>query len=85
MVTDRTGVCCLAQDTIKDKEVECQVLFNRTMAQVGMAAFRMGYITEAHTVLANLFSRKALLRELLAQVRCRHVPPPIAVSLSWPC
>jgi translation initiation factor 3 subunit C len=30
------------QDTIREKSEAVQVLFNRTMAQIGLAAFRLG-------------------------------------------
>ena len=33
------------QDSVRDKTEECQILFSRTMAQIGMAAFRLGYAT----------------------------------------
>ena len=36
------------QDTIHDADVESRVLFNRTMAQVGLAAFRLGAMPCAH-------------------------------------
>jgi hypothetical protein len=56
------------QDSVRDKTEECQILFNRTMAQIGMAAFRLGYATapecargQRAPLLRYCFTGKAML------------------------
>ena len=52
-----------------------QILYNRTIVQLGMCAFRHGKIKDAHDVLMDLHSpprpkdAKELAKELLAQVK----------------
>ncbi|CAF0819585.1 unnamed protein product [Adineta ricciae] len=54
------------QDTIDSLDISIQILYNRTMIQLGLAAFRCGQIPEAHKILAD-FQCGRRLRELLGQ------------------
>lgn len=54
------------QDSISHADVTTQILYNRAVVQLGLAAFRRGYISECQTILADMFSSQRQ-KELLAQ------------------
>lgn len=53
------------QETIYDQDISTMVLFNRMMVTLGMSAFRLGRIHDAHQCLYDICSGR--VRELLAQ------------------
>ena len=56
---------------ISMQQVDNQILYNRAIAQIGMAAFRIGRIEQSHEVLVEIFQNPRF-RELLAQGVTRH-------------
>ncbi|KAL7424904.1 Translation initiation factor 3 subunit c [Cryptotrichosporon argae] len=54
------------QDTIAQADVTTQIMYNRALVQLGLAAFRRGYVPECQAVLAEMFSSQRQ-KELLAQ------------------
>lgn len=54
------------QDTINDADISTRIHFNRTMAQLGLSAFRLGYFDQSLDSLAELYHSNRV-KELLAQ------------------
>lgn len=54
------------QDTIQHSDIPTQILYNRTMVQLGLCAFREGMVRDAHNALVDIQSG-GRAKELLAQ------------------
>lgn len=54
------------QETIQHSDIPTQILYNRTMVQLGLCAFRHGMIKDAHNALHDVQS-SGRAKELLAQ------------------
>ncbi|MDP2434657.1 MAG: PCI domain-containing protein [archaeon] len=74
------------QDCIGGLDISIQILFNRAMVQLGLAAFRTGLISDAHSCLMDLYSsmrpnHKELLAQGLSKLRFGVERPPEKESL----
>lgn len=54
------------QESINHSDISTQILFNRAMVQLGICAFRNGYIKDAHSCLHDMHA-VGRIKELLAQ------------------
>jgi len=54
------------QESIHSADVATQILYNRTIVQLGLCAFRSGLIKETHVTLQEIFATQRV-KELLAQ------------------
>jgi translation initiation factor 3 subunit C len=54
------------QESIHSADVATQILYNRTVVQLGLCAFRLGLIKEAQATLLEIFTTQRV-KELLAQ------------------
>lgn len=54
------------QESIHSADVMTQILYNRTVVQLGLCAFRLGLIKEAQSTLLDIFTTQRV-KELLAQ------------------
>ncbi|EIW71751.1 hypothetical protein TREMEDRAFT_43048 [Tremella mesenterica DSM 1558] len=59
------------QDTVQQADVTTQILYNRAVMQLGLAAFRQGLVEECRTILQEIFSTQKQ-KELLAQAVQRY-------------
>ncbi|KAL4242945.1 translation initiation factor 3 subunit C [Abortiporus biennis] len=54
------------QESVYSADVSTQILFNRTVVQLGLSAFRCGLIKESQAILQDIFATQRV-KELLAQ------------------
>ena len=54
------------QESIYSADVATQILYNRTVVQLGLSAFRCGLIKESQSILQDIFATQRV-KELLAQ------------------
>ena len=58
------------QETIEKTDAETQILYNRALVTLGLAAFRLGLIQKAHECLSGICSGR--VRDLLAQGHSKY-------------
>jgi translation initiation factor 3 subunit C len=69
------------QDTIHTSDISTQILYNRTIVQIGLCAFRFGAIGEAHQALVDIQSGHRI-KELLGQdIHTKHLPFHMHINL----
>ena len=66
-------------ESIHLQDIGSQILYNRAITQVGLAAFRLGLIEESHDVLVEVV-QTARLREILAQGISRMPDKPVELE-----
>eukprot|EP00040_Diaphanoeca_grandis_P002334 m.21305 g.21305 ORF g.21305 m.21305 type:complete len:981 (+) comp13342_c0_seq1:129-3071(+) len=54
------------QEVISNSDIDTQILYNRTMVQLGLCAFRHGLIQDSHMALHDIYA-SSRVKELLAQ------------------
>lgn len=54
------------QESVHQTDVTTQILYNRTVVQIGLCAFRVGLVREAQATLQDIFNTQRV-KELLAQ------------------
>ncbi|KAH9445475.1 hypothetical protein MJO28_012679 [Puccinia striiformis f. sp. tritici] len=54
------------QETVHGADVGTQIMYNRTVVQLGLSAFRLGLIKESQSILQDIFASQRV-KELLAQ------------------
>lgn len=69
----------LPQETIQHSDLPTQILYNRTMVQLGLCAFRHGNVKDSHNALLDIQSG-GRAKELLAQ----GLLPQVTITLASP-